>query len=183
MHLYFSLFILIAGLFGACNSLEQSRFSREDGEGSGFVFYNEIREDSMYNALDFTNLYTGSGVGIGDINQDGLPDIFMGACMNSSKLFLNKGGMKFEDVSEQMGIETDRWITGVAMVDINQDSWLDIYLSVSGPPGAPRENLLFINEAGKSFTETAASYGINDSAQCTHSSFFDYDKDGDLDLY
>ncbi|MEM6804360.1 MAG: hypothetical protein AAF696_23370, partial [Bacteroidota bacterium] len=91
MHLYFSYLVLIAGLLGACNSTPTKKFERIDGKESGFVFYNEIQEDSVFNALDFTNLYTGSGVGVGDINNDGLEDIFMGGCMSSSKLFLNKG--------------------------------------------------------------------------------------------
>lgn len=183
MHLYFSYLVLIAGLLWACNSTPTKKFERIDGEASGFVFYNEIKEDSVFNALDFTNLYTGSGVGVGDINNDGLEDIFMGGCMSSSKLFLNKGDLKFEDITLQAGVETDRWITGVAMVDINQDAWMDIYLSVSGPPGSNRRNLLFLNKQDGSFREAAAEYGIDDPAQCTHSSFFDYDKDGDLDLF
>ncbi|MEL7532397.1 MAG: VCBS repeat-containing protein, partial [Bacteroidota bacterium] len=142
-----------------------------------------IEEDSVYNALDFTNLYTGSGVGIGDINNDGLPDIFMGGCMNSSALFLNQGEMKFEEITRSAQLTTDRWITGVSMLDINQDGWLDIYLCVSGPAAAERKNLLYINQQDLTFREEAAKYGLDIEAQCTQAAFFDYDKDGDLDVY
>ena len=181
---FYQLIALFGGLLlGGCQPKEQSRFSKLDPHSSGFVFLNQIREDSIYNALDFTNLYTGSGVGIGDFNLDGLPDIFMGACMDSSRLFLNLGNMQFQDVTAKSLIHTDRWITGVTVVDINQDTWPDLYLSVSGPEGKPRENLLYVNLQNGTFEEQAESYGIADGSQCTHANFFDYDKDGDLDVY
>ena len=167
----------------SCQPQETYRFEKLDPKSSGFYFVNHIEEDSVYNALDFTNLYTGSGVGIGDFNQDGLPDIFMGACMSPSKLFCNQGDMQFEDVSSLSKIHTDRWITGVTVVDINQDTWPDLYLCVSGPENRPRENLLYINLKNGTFEERADSYGIADASQCTQANFFDYDKDGDLDLY
>ncbi|MEM9718402.1 MAG: FG-GAP-like repeat-containing protein [Bacteroidota bacterium] len=175
-------FVVILGTLG-CQSPQQTRFKKLSPQSSGFIFTNEIQEDSVYNALDFTNLYTGSGVGIGDFNKDGLPDIFMGACMNSSKLFLNKGGLTFQDVTPESQIQTDRWVTGVAVIDINQDTWPDVYLCVSGPKVKSRENLLYVNQQDGTFLEQAASYGIADSSQCTQANFFDYDQDGDLDLY
>ncbi|MFK7924529.1 MAG: VCBS repeat-containing protein [Bacteroidia bacterium] len=159
------------------------RFLKLDPAESGLDFVNQITEDSVYNALDFTNLYTGSGVGIGDINNDGLPDVFLGGCMNSSALFLNQGAMQFEEITRSAGLTTDSWITGVSMVDINQDGWLDIYLCVSGPAAAERKNLLFINQKDETFREEAAKYGLDIEAQCTQAAFFDYDKDGDLDIY
>ncbi len=104
--------------------------------------------------------------------------------MESSRLYMNKGGLQFEDITENAGVTTDRWITGVAVVDINTDGWQDIYLSVSGNATAEkRKNLLFINQQNNTFREQAEQYGIADTAQCTHANFFDYDKDGDLDLF
>jgi len=124
-------------------------------------------------------------VGIGDFNKDGLEDIFFGGSMVSSALYLNKGALKFEDVTEKSGVKTNQWITGVSVVDINQDGWQDIYLSVSGyAKPENRQNLLFINqgnEVKQRFTEEAEKYGLADTSQVTHTAFFDYDKDGDLD--
>ncbi|MEO0900294.1 MAG: VCBS repeat-containing protein [Bacteroidota bacterium] len=181
---------LLLALFGLCvffscdkQQPSNSRFVKLDPDQSGFVFFNKVEEDSMYNALDFTNIYTGSGVGIGDLNNDGFPEIFLGGCMTSSGLFLNKGNMTFEDISQSAGIKTDRWITGINMVDINVDGFLDIYLCVSGPLGAKRNNLLFINQGDLTFKEEAATYGLADASQCTQASFMDYDKDGDLDVF
>ncbi|MFS4466662.1 VCBS repeat-containing protein [Maribacter sp. 2210JD10-5] len=161
-----------------------------DSSKTGIHFKNEIKENETYNFLEFSNIYTGSGVGIGDFNNDGLPDIFFGGCMQSSRLYLNQGGLKFKDNTEEAGILTDRWITGVAIVDINADGWEDIYLSVSGiGPSEKTKNLLFINNGlgdtsrQISFTESAEDYGIADASQCSHANFFDYDKDGDLDLF
>ena len=151
---------------------------------TGIHFQNEITEDSIHNILNFTNLYTGSGVGIGDFDKNGLPDIFFGGNMESSRLYLNKGDLKFEDITQSAKVETDRWITGVAVADVNEDGWQDIYLSVSGNATAEkRKNLLFINQQNLTFREEAEKYGIADTAQCTHANFLDYDKDGDLDLF
>ncbi|MEO1451044.1 MAG: VCBS repeat-containing protein, partial [Bacteroidota bacterium] len=158
------------------------RFVQLDALTSGFSFMNEIREDSVFNVLEFSNIYTGSGVGIGDLNNDGLPEVLMGGCMNSCGLFLNKGNLTFEDITESAGLTTDRWITGISMIDINQDGWLDIYLCVSGPSVSPRENLLYINQGDLTFKEEAEAYGLNEAAQCTQAGFLDYDLDGDLDV-
>ena len=170
---------------------EQPLFRKINSSQSGIDFKNEIIENDTHNILNFTNLYTGSGVGIGDFNKDGLPDIFFGGNMESSRLYLNKGGFRFEDITLAAGVTTDRWVTGVAVVDINADGWDDIYLCVSGNAmEEKRRNLLFINnqntqgDSGQiTFTEQAEKYGIADPAQCTHGNFFDYDKDGDLDLF
>ncbi|MFK7903920.1 MAG: VCBS repeat-containing protein, partial [Chitinophagales bacterium] len=159
-------------------------FKKLDANHTGIHFKNEITEDSIHNILNFTNLYTGSGVGIADFNKDGLPDIFLGGNMESSRLYLNKGGLQFEDITQKAGIETDRWVTGVAIADVNGDTWQDIYLSVSGNASAEkRKNLLFINQQNNTFREEAEKYGIADTAQCTHANFLDYDKDGDLDFF
>jgi hypothetical protein len=125
-------------------------------------------------------------VAIGDINNDGLPDIFLAGNMVSSRLYLNKGNMRFEDITEKAGVKTDRWCTGVTMVDLNNDGYLDIYVSVSGPPwstAASRANLLFINNGDGTFTESAAKYGIADTGFTTQAVFLDYNGDGYLDLF
>lgn len=177
-------------LTNSCQNFQKELplFQRLTSQKTGIAFQNEIIEDEVNNILNFTNLYTGSGVGIGDFDKDGQPDIYFGGCMESSRLYLNKGKFKFEDITNKAGVETDRWITGVTIGDINADGWEDIYLSVSGAQtGMKRKNLLFLNQGmtngGLSFKEAAEEMGIADSSQCTHASYLDYDKDGDLDLF
>ena len=183
--------VCIVILFFTSCEKEQPLFKKIDSTLTGINFKNEIIENDTHNILNFTNLYTGSGVGIGDFNKDGLPDVFFGGNMESSRLYLNKGGFQFDDITISAGVKTDRWVTGVTVADVNADGWDDIYLSVSGNASKEkRKNLLFINnhnnpdDSGQvTFTEQAEKYGIADSAQCTHANFFDYDKDGDLDLF
>ncbi|MDB4881702.1 MAG: RNA-binding protein [Gemmatimonadetes bacterium] len=161
---------------------------RSAGE-TGIRFANTITEDdSVYNALDFDYVYNGAGVAVGDFNNDGLQDLFFAGNMVSSRLYLNKGHLKFDDVTEAAGVGTRRWITGSTVVDINQDGRADIYLSVAGPDSTKRGNLLFVNQGPDAhgvphFTEQAAKYGIADVGYNTNAVFFDYDHDGDLDLY
>jgi len=162
-------------------------------EASGIDFNNIITEDSIYNILNFTNLYTGGGVGLGDFNNDGLLDVFLGGNMVSSELYINEGNLSFVKATIEAKISTSTWITGVSVVDINADGWLDIYLSVSGPiAGDKRKNLLFINRGCQDnndascvpvFDERAMDFGVADTSQSTNASFFDYDKDGDLDMF
>ncbi len=186
----FGLGCLWMTLFFACQMEPKTPalFERLPAEHTGIDFTNEIVENDTHNILNFTNLYTGSGVGIGDFDNDGLPDIFLGGCLESSRMYLNQGDFKFEDVTNEVGVNTDRWVTGVAVVDINADGLEDVYLSVSGmAEGTKRANLLYVNQGLKngaiSFEEQAESYGLADTAQCTHANFFDYDKDGDLDVF
>ncbi|WP_304236143.1 VCBS repeat-containing protein [Jiulongibacter sediminis] len=169
----------------SCEKRPKKLFKLLSPERTGIDFNNRVIENDSMNMLTFTNFYTGAGVGVGDINNDGLQDIFFGSNMESGRLYLNKGDLKFEDITNSAGVETDRWITGVSMVDINQDGNLDIYLSISGPKRdfQNNENMLFINNGDLTFSEQAAAYNLNDSSQTTHGSFFDYDKDGDLDLF
>jgi hypothetical protein len=128
-------------------------------------------------------MYMGGGVSVGDINNDGLDDIFFTGNLVSNKLYINKGNMKFEDISKKAGIEgSSQWCTGCTMVDINNDGWLDIYVCVSAKY-QPKGNLLFINNHDNTFTECAAKYGINDKSSSVQATFFDYDNDGLLDLY
>src|SRR5256714_248472 len=132
------------------------------------------------------NHISGAGVAVGDIDNDGLPDIVFAGNMDPSRLYRNKGNMKFEDVTERAGIKTTRWATGATMVDINNDGYLDIYVSVSGPEWsapADRANLLFVNNGNGTFREAATQYGIADTGFTTHAVFLDYDGDGCLDLF
>ena len=153
---------------------------------TGVTFANTIVTDDSLNVLSDVYVYNGAGVGIGDIDNDGLPDIFLAGNTVSSRLYLNKGHMRFEDITAHAGVATNRWVTGVTMVDINNDGFLDIYLSVSGPGWSKpedRKNLLFINNGDRTFTESAEKYGIADTNFTTQSVFLDYNGDGCLDLF
>lgn len=151
---------------------------------SGFSFENNINESADLNAYHFLYIYNGSGVGIGDFNRDGLQDVFMAGNIVTSKLFINKGEFEFEDITSAAGLITDKWVHGVSVVDINEDGFEDIYLSVGGlEKGNDTRNLLYINNGDLTFTESAESYGLSDPQLTTQSSFFDYDNDGDLDVY
>jgi len=151
---------------------------------TGIDFINKVEENDTVNVLDYMNIYTGAGVAAGDINNDGLTDLYFSGNQTSGKLYLNKGNLKFEDVTEKAGLLTNRWCTGVSFVDINQDGFLDIYVNVAGSPKfGSTANLLYINNKNGTFTEAAAKYGIADTRLTMNASFFDYDKDGDLDLF
>jgi hypothetical protein len=155
---------------------------------TGIDFQNTITTTDSFNVQTDVYIYNGAGVAVGDIDNDGLPDIFFSGNMVSSRLYLNKGSMKFEDITRSAGVTTKRWATGASMVDINGDGLLDIYVSVSGP-GAEhskpqdRANLLFVNNGNRTFTEEAERYGIADTGFTTHAAFLDYDRDGCLDLF
>jgi hypothetical protein len=152
---------------------------------TGIRFSNEIHEDDASNILSYEYFYNGGGVAIGDINNDGLPDIFFTANIGACKLYLNKGGFHFDDITKTSGVEGRKdWKTGCTMADVNGDGWLDIYVCYSGKgQGKKRRNELFINNHNNSFTESASQYGLDDNGCSTQAIFFDYDLDGDLDCY
>ncbi len=151
---------------------------------TGVDFNNTITENDSLNMFVNEYTYMGGGVGVGDFNRDGLPDIFFAGNQTSSRLYLNKGNMHFEDVTKKAGLTTSVWCTGVSVIDINNDGWPDIYVCVSGRvPGPQRKNLLFINQHDGTFKEEAAAYGLADTSYSTQAVFFDYDKDGRLDMY
>ena len=165
-------------------------FRQVSSSQSGITFFNTIVESDSFNVIDYTYLYNGGGVGVGDVNNDGLDDIFFAGNQVSSRLYLNQGNLTFQDITQSSGVETKRWATGVAMVDINQDGWLDIYVCVASKFGPTQsKNYLFMNQGadapGKevSFVDQAEAYGLADSAYSTQAAFFDYDHDGDLDVY
>ncbi|MEO7044874.1 MAG: VCBS repeat-containing protein [Ferruginibacter sp.] len=163
---------------------EGQLFTSLTSNETGIKFSNDIDETKMPgNALN-EFAYMGGGVGIIDVNNDGLKDIFFCGNQVSSKLYLNKGNNHFEDITQSAGITTSDWITGVSVVDINADGYDDIYLCTYGKTlGTHSRNLLFINQHNNTFKEEAAEYGLADTSYSTQAAFFDYDKDGDLDMY
>ena len=163
----------------------ESLFSLLSPAQTGINFQNTVVEDEEHNHLTNDMIVAGAGVGIADINNDSLPDIFFAGNQVSDRLYLNQGNMQFQDITEQAGILSDeRWSTGVTMVDINNDGFMDIYVcrSVQENPQLS-ENLLYINNGDLTFTEKAASYGISDRGFSVQATFFDADKDGFLDMY
>ena len=164
---------------------EKTLFESLDSNQTGINFVNEVHDGEEFNVLTYRNFYNGGGVAIGDINNDGLSDIYFTANMAPNRLYLNKGNWQFEDITNAAGVAGEKaWSTGVAMADVNADGLLDIYVCNSGDvKGDNKENELFINNGDLTFTESGASFGLNDQGFSTHASFFDYDMDGDLDCY
>ena len=152
---------------------------------TNIYFDNRLTPSNEYNIFKYRNFYQGGGVGLGDINNDGLLDIYLTANMQPNKLYLNKGDFVFEDITESAGVAGKQmWSSGVSMVDINADGWLDIYVCNSGNiSGDNKLNELFVNNGDGTFTDRAQEMGIADKGFSTHAAFFDFDKDGDLDLY
>ncbi len=157
---------------------------------TGISFSNDLVHTEEFNAYLYKNFYNGGGVAIGDINNDGLPDIYFCGNQEDNQLYLNRGDFKFEDITKVANVASKSvWSTGASMADVNGDGWLDIYVCKAGSPdGKNRNNELFINNGADengtvTFTEKAAEFGINDLGLSTHAAFFDYDKDGDLDCY
>ena len=169
-------------LLNACES-ENKQFTKLSSSFTNIYFKNKLYETNSRNYFTNPYMYLGAGVAAGDFNNDGLEDLFFLGNMVPNKLYINKGDLKFNDISESAGIEgDDRWYSGVTLIDINNDGFLDIYCSVGGEDG-PNNNVLYINNKDNTFTEKARKFGIDDDAYSMHSTFFDYDKDGDLDLY
>ena len=179
------LLALIIGLSSCKNKpVEKTLFTLMDSTGINFI--NAVKDTKELNILNYRNFYNGGGVAIGDINNDGLADVFFTANQGSNKLFLNKGNFKFDDISDKAGFkEKKQWSTGVVMVDINNDGWLDVFVCNAGSmdDSTLRHNQLFINNHNNTFTESAAQYGMDKTGYTTQVSFFDYDMDGDLDCF
>lgn len=179
--------ILVVWLVGVgCSQSPESKlFTEMNSDATGISFANNLTETESYNIFKYRNYYNGGGVAIGDINNDGLMDIYFTANMQKNQLYLNKGNWQFEDITAKAGVAgTKSWSTGVAMADVNGDGLLDIYVCNSGDvEGGNKENELFINNGNLTFTERAVEYGLADKGFSTHASFFDYDGDGDLDCY
>ncbi|AYB29177.1 VCBS repeat-containing protein [Chryseolinea soli] len=180
-------FYLFAGLLSlmACRQPKpETLFTFVDPADSGVDFNNTIAEDDTFNIVDFYYVYNGGGVAIGDLNNDSLPDLYFTGNRVGDRLYLNKGDLKFEDVTQAAGIRKQGWSTGVTLVDINADGLLDIYVCKSGNyPASKRANQLYINQGNMRFREEAQSWGLADTTYTNQAAFFDYDKDGDLDAY
>lgn len=164
---------------------DSALFSAMPPSHTGIRFVNTLKYTEEFNTYTFRNFYNGGGVGIGDINNDGLPDLFFCGNMESNRLYLNKGNFQFDDITDKAGLNSQgSWTTGVSMVDINGDGLLDIYVCKSGAPDSPkRHNELFINNGNLTFSERAAEYGLNEKGLSSHAVFFDFDGDNDLDCY
>lgn len=173
--------------FISCENKEQANalFELQDLEDIGMVFSNDLSFSNEFNVYKYRNYYNGGGVSLGDVNNDGLIDVYLTANQLPNRLFLNQGNFKFKDITSQAGVAGQKaWATGVTMVDINADGFLDIYVCNSGDvKGDNKQNELFINNGDLTFTEAAEAYGLDDRGFSTHATFFDYDKDGDLDAY
>lgn len=178
-------FILLLVILLSCGRKPTEKMFRQlSVKESGIDFRNEIHDsDSTYSFINEFG-YMGGGVGIGDFNNDGLKDIFFSGNQVSSRLYINKGNNRFEDITERAGVKTNVWATGVSIVDINSDGFDDIYVCVIGKDLSHRAgNLLFINQHNLSFKEQAGEYGLADTGYSTQAAFLDYDRDGDLDMY
>jgi enediyne biosynthesis protein E4 len=155
-------------------------------ESTGIDFQNTINESTYFNHYYYSQIYVGSGVAIGDINNDGLPDVFFGGNQVEDRLYLNKGDFKFENITKKSKVARNSgWTWGVTMADVNADGYLDIYVSRNGYSEKPgdRRNQLYINNQDLTFTESAQKYGLGDVGFSTQAVFFDMDNDGDLDMY
>lgn len=160
-------------------------FQLLDAQQTGIDFVNKVADEETFNILTYRNFYNGGGIAIGDINNDSLPDLYFTANQGKNKLYLNKGNMRFEDITATAGVGGSKaWSTGVTMADVNADGLLDIYVCNSGDvEGSLRENELFINNGDLTFSERAEAYNLHNKGYSTHAAFFDYDLDGDLDCY
>ena len=183
----FLLFLLLISF--SCQNAETENnntlFTKLQSNRTNIDFENLVTNTKDLNIFNYRNFYNGGGVAIGDINNDDLPDVFFTANLTKNKLYLNKGDFQFDDITKTAAIEgINNWSTGVVMIDINADGWLDIYVCNAGNiKGDNRQNELYINNQNNTFTEAAAQYNLADEGFTTHAAFFDYDKDGDLDAY
>jgi hypothetical protein len=182
--------LLAAVALSSCSHESSTVFTIITPAQSNIHFRNDIQENEDYNILTYEYLYNGGGVATGDVNNDGLPDIMLTGNMTSNKLYINRGNLQFEDITEQAGVKgRSKWKTGTVMADVNGDGWLDIYVCYSGPgTDAERTNELYINNGVKNgmpaFTEAASQYGLDAPGTYTTTvSFFDMDNDGDLDMF
>ena len=186
---FFSLLITFSCIVSCSTASKNDQLLLQRIDDSGIDFENTIVSNEKVNLLNFQYCYNGGGVGIGDFNKDGYPDIYFSGNQVSGELYLNKGNFKFKKVTRVAGLETKGWLTGVSIVDINSDGWEDIYLNVGGADCKNNcNNLLYVNQGIDQngipqFIEMAKEFGLDEGGYSQQTVFFDYDKDGDLDAY
>lgn len=184
--LLIAIFLIISCTNELSKNNSNTLFETIPSSHTNITFNNTVKENLYFNFLNYSYIYNGGGVAVGDINNDGLEDIYFTSNQNSNKLYLNKGDFKFTDITDSANVSDENgWTTGVSMIDINNDGWLDIYVSKSGSLNNhnDRKNKLFINQKNNTFKEDAASYGLDHYGFAVQSYFFDFDNDGDLDMY
>lgn len=179
------IYILVVFCILACSQNKERIFNNPASKDTGIDFVNQLTETNDLNILDYLYFYNGGGVAIGDINNDGLQDIYLSGNQVKNKLYLNKGNLKFEDITDKAGVAgNSSWNTGAIMGDVNGDGYLDIYVcAVVGINGFTGFNELFINNGDQTFTESAVKYGLDFDTFSSSVAFLDYDLDGDLDIY
>src|SRR5688500_2999944 len=151
---------------------------------SGVSFANELPEDTAFNILNYLYYYNGGGVAAGDVNNDGLPDLYFTSNLGPDRLYLNRGNFRFEDVTDRAGVRgPEGWSSGVTMADVNADGWLDLYVSAVSYLAMRGSNVLYLNNRDGTFSDKTKELGLEHTGYSTQAAFFDYDGDGDLDMY
>src|SRR4051812_35085826 len=175
-----STLLVVAG----CKHGPSPRFELLDPNRTGITFSNTLPEDTTFNILNYLYYYNGGGVAVGDVNNDGLPDLYFTSNRRSNRLYLNKGNYQFEDITERAGVaDSVGWKTGVTMADVNGDGYVDIYVCGVSYLGMHGRNVLYINNRDGTFTDRTKESGLDFEGYSTQALFFDYDNDGDLDMY
>jgi enediyne biosynthesis protein E4 len=180
------LFIVAVLALASCDRAESSTplFELLRPEATGVTFVNELSENTELNILNYLYYYNGGGVAAGDIDNDGLPDLYFTSNLGSDRLYLNKGNYRFEDITERAGVPgPEGWTSGVTMADVNGDGYLDIYVSAVNYLTTHGRNVLYVNNGNRTFTDRTQEYGLEHAGYSTQAAFFDYDTDGDLDMY
>ena len=184
--LYVTLSVIILLVYGCSRfTVDQHLFQKLSSKSTGITFENVLEEEELFNSINYLYFYDGGGVSVGDINNDGLPDIYFTANMVSNRLYLNKGEFQFQDITTTAGVggSVQGWTTGATMADVDGDGFLDIYVCQSNYLDKESPNLLFINNGDMTFKESAADFGLDFKGLSRQAAFFDYDLDNDLDMY